>query len=202
MPSENTAVLLVEDDAIVRSWVRRALEGTEFRLAGEATTAGDALELLERRRCDVVLVDHHLPDLLGTELARELRRAGATAPLVLMTASPQEGLNEAAQEAGFRSSVVKSSDPLRLLDVLRATVRGESVLDATHPRRPDGAAPLAPREREVLALVAKGKTNKEVAAELGISDETVKTLLERTYVKLGARRRADAVLEARRRGLL
>ncbi len=202
MPSEYTAVLLVDDDAIVRSWVRHAFEGSEFRLAGEASTARDARELLGRRRCDVVLVDHHLPDALGTELARELRRNGATAPLVLMTASPEQGLNEEAQEAGFRSSVVKSSDPGHLLDVLRFTLRGDSVFDARHPRRPEGAGPLAPREREVLALVAKGRTNKEAAAELGISDETVKTLLERTYAKLGARRRADAVLEARRRGLV
>lgn len=202
MPSETTAVLLVEDDAIVRSWVRRAFEGSEFRLAGEASTAGEALDLFERRRCDVVLVDQHLPDRLGTELARSLQRVEAAAPLVLMTANPQEGLNEVARDAGFRSSVVKSSDPARLLEVLRAAVRGESTFDAQHPRRPRGESALAPREREVLALVATGRTNKEVASELGISDETVKTLLERTYAKLGARRRADAVLEARRRGLV
>jgi DNA-binding NarL/FixJ family response regulator len=186
MPSDSTAVLLAEDDAIVRSWVRAALVGSEFRVAGEADTARSALEVLARRRCDIVLVDQHLPDMLGTELGRTLRRLGVSAVLVLMSASPEEGLNEEAVDAGFRSCMVKSADPVALLRVLRATLRGEHALDARHPRRPAGVGALAPREREVLALVAAGKTNREVATELGISGETVKTLLERSYRKLGA----------------
>jgi DNA-binding NarL/FixJ family response regulator len=202
MPSDTTAVLVIEDDAIVRSWVRLAFRGSEFRVAGEAGSAHEGQELFERRRCDVVLVDQHLPDLLGTELVRVLRRTGAQTPIVLMTASAEQGLNEVAREAGAQASVVKSSDAARLLDVLRSVLHGDRVFDAAHPRRPEGEAPLAPREREALSLVAEGKTNKEAAAALGISDETVKTLLERAYTKLGVRRRAEAVLEARRRGLV
>jgi DNA-binding NarL/FixJ family response regulator len=193
-------VLLVEDDAIVRDWVRHALAGSEFRIAGEATEAASALALVARRRIDIVLVDQHLPDRLGTEVVRQLRLAGARTPAVLMTATSQRGLNETAREAGIQASVLKSSDPAKLLTALRSALLGEELFDAAHPRRARGEAPLAPREREVLVLVAAGRTNRQIALELGISEETVKTLLERAYAKLGVRRRAEAVLEARRRG--
>lgn len=203
MPSaENIAVLVVEDDSIVRSWVRLSLRDSELRVAGEAVSAQEAEDLVGRRHCDVLLVDQHLPDRLGTELVRRLRRTGVEQPVVLMTASAEQGLNEAAREAGAQASVVKSSDPERLIGVIRGALAGEGVFDAAHPRRPEGQATLAPREQEALALIAAGRTNREAAAQLGISGETVKTLLERAYVKLGVRRRAEAVLEARRRGLV
>ena len=203
MPSaENIAVLVVEDDSIVRAWVRLCFRDTELRVAGEACSAQEAEELVGRRHCDVLLVDQHLPDRLGTELVRSLRRQGVDLPAVLMTASAEQGLNETAREAGVQACVVKSSDPDRLIDVIRDALAGEGVFDVAHPRRPEGQATLAPREQQALALVAAGKTNREAAAQLGISDETVKTLLERAYTKLGVRRRAEAVLEARRRGFV
>lgn len=197
-----TAVIVIEDDAIVRSWVRETLRESAYRIAGEAGSATEALELMGRRHADLLLVDQHLPDQLGTELVRDLRRLGNRTPVVLMTASAEQGLNELAREAGAQASVVKSSDAGRLIEVLDAVSSGGDLFDASHPRRPEAEAPLAPREREVIRLAAQGLTNKEVAGRLGISDETVKTLLERAYAKLGARRRAEAVLEARRRGIL
>ena len=202
MKAAKLAVLVVEDDAIVRTWVRLALSGSAFRIAGEAGTALEAETLVARRTVDVLLVDQHLPDRLGTDLVKGLRQRGLTQPVVLMTASAQKGLNEIAREAGIQASVVKSSDSERLVSVLMGVVEGTRVFDSAHPKRPEGEGPLAPREREVLALVAAGQTNREAAATLGISDETVKTLLERAYKKLGVRRRTEAVLEARVRGLL
>jgi DNA-binding NarL/FixJ family response regulator len=196
------SVLVIEDDAIVRDWVRLALEGSEFRVAGEASAAAEALALIDRRRVDLILVDQHLPDQLGTEVVRQMRRDGSNAPAVLMTATSQRGLNETAREAGVQASVLKSSDPERLLIAMRSALHGEELFDAAHPRRRQGEAPLAPRERDVIRLVASGNTNKEIAAQLGIGDETVKTLLERSYAKLGVRRRAEAVLEAKRRGIV
>jgi DNA-binding NarL/FixJ family response regulator len=202
MSPNYTAVIVIEDDAIVRSWVREALRDSAFRIAGEAGSAAEADELIERRQADLLLLDQHLPDKLGTEFVRDLRRRGDRIPVVLMTASAEQGLNELAREAGAQASVVKSSDPERLVELLDAVSSGGSVFDTSHPRRPETEAPLAPREREVIALAAQGLTNKEVAARLGISGETVKTLLERAYTKLGARRRADAVMEAQRRGIV
>jgi DNA-binding NarL/FixJ family response regulator len=190
------AVLLVEDDAIVRAWVRLALEGSEFRLGGEAATAEEGLRLVERRRADVVLVDHHLPDTSGIELIRELRQRGVTTPTLLITASAEPGLNERARDAGAQGSILKSSRSDDLVRSLHAAIAGTGPFDAGHPRRPKGMAALTPREREVLRLVVAGGTNVQIAAELGISSETVKTLLARVYAKLGVRRRAEAVAAA------
>jgi DNA-binding NarL/FixJ family response regulator len=197
-----TRLLLVEDDSMVRGWVRLALEGTEFRLVGEASSAAEALELADRRRPDVLLCDFRLPDGKGTEIVRELRRRGDDAPAVLMTANLEPGLNEAAREAGAQATVLKSGRIDELLTALRSAVEGDDAFDSRHPRRAPGRAALSPREREVVRLVAAGETNKEIAAKLEIGDETVKTLLARTFAKLGVRRRAEAVSAAHELGLL
>jgi DNA-binding NarL/FixJ family response regulator len=197
-----TRLLLVEDDSMVRGWVRLALEETEFRLVGEAASAAEALELADRRRPDVLLTDFRLPDGKGTEIVRELRRRGDDTPAVLMTANLEPGLNEAAREAGAQATVLKSGRIDELLTALRAAVEGDDAFDSRHPRRAPGRAALSPREREVVRLVAAGATNKEIATQLEIGGETVKTLLARTFAKLGVRRRAEAVSAAHELGLL
>lgn len=202
MSSGEVSVLLVEDDPMVRGWVRISLEGSEFRLAGEASRAAEAVELVERRGPRLLLVDYRLPDRVGTELVRELRRGGGTAPALIMTANPERGLNEMAREAGAQGTVLKSGSPGELLGALRAVAAGGDAFDVRHPKRPPGQAALSPREREVLRLVAGGSTNREIAAALGIEPETVKTLLARTFGKLGVHRRAEAIDAAHNLGLL
>ena len=187
---------------MVRGWLRLSLDGSEFRVTGEATTPAEALELVERRRADVLLVDYNLGADVGTELVRELRQRGLTAPVVMMTANSQRGFNEAAREAGAQGTMLKSGRPDELLETLRAVIEGEEVFDGRHPQRPAGRAALSPRERDVLRLVAAGSTNREIAEQLDVGDETVKTLLARTFAKLGVKRRAEAVSEAHKRGLL
>jgi DNA-binding NarL/FixJ family response regulator len=196
------SVLLVEDDPMVRSWVRLALQGSEFRLAGEAATAAEALGLADRRATDLLLVDYRLPDAVGTELVRELRRQGVSSPAVLMTANVERGFNEMAREGGAQGTVLKTGRAEDLLAALRAAYGGEHAFDGRHPRRPPGRAALSPREREVLRLVAAGATNVEIAAALDVGSETVKTLVARTFSKLGVRRRAEAVSVAHSNGLL
>jgi DNA-binding NarL/FixJ family response regulator len=195
------SLLVVDDDAIVRSWVRAALAGSEFRVAGEAERASEALELAGRRHPDLLLVDQILPDWTGTELVRELRLRGCDSPAVLMTAAPREGLNETARAAGVQGTVVKSSQPEALLAALRRVLGGGESLAAPHPRA-QRQVNLSPREREILQLIAGGSTNVEIATRLGISRETVKTMLYRAFAKLGAKRRSEAVAEAQRLGLL
>lgn len=187
---------------MVQSWVRLALEGTEFRLAGVAQAAAQAPEVVARRGGDVLLLDYRLPDGVGTELLRELRRQGVHTPALLMTANPERGFNEMAREADASGTVLKSGQVDELLSALRLVVQGEESFDGRHPRRPPGRAALSPREREVLRLVAAGKTNRQIAAALGVGDETVKTLVARTFSKLGAHRRAEAVAAATKLGLL
>jgi DNA-binding NarL/FixJ family response regulator len=201
-PEAETSVLVVEDDAIVRDWIRHVLETSEFRIVGIASSAREAADLVHRRRPDVLLVDHRLPDQVGAELLRGLRRSGVTAPALLMTANSQEGFNETARDAGAQGTALKSGHAEDLLSALRSIAGGDTAFDPRHPRRPAGKAALSPREREVLRLVADGATNKQVATALGVGDETVKTLLGRIFAKLGVRRRAEAVSEAHNQGLL
>jgi DNA-binding NarL/FixJ family response regulator len=198
----DVSLLLVEDDAMVRSWVRLSLRASEFRVTAEASSAVEALELLDAVEPDFLLVDYHLPDHRGTELVRELRRRGVTSPAVLMTANHERGFNETARDAGAQGSVLKTGSPIELLEALRTVLGGRPAFDPRHPRRDPGRAALSPREREVLSLVAEGATNQEIAKELGIGVETVKTLLGRTFSKLGVQRRAQAVAAAHERGFL
>ena len=196
------SVLLVEDDSMVRGWVRLALEGTEFRIAGEAAAGAEVADLMRRRRPDILLVDYRLPDGSGVELVRELRRSGEGTPVVLMTANEEQGFNEAARAAGAQGSVLKTGSIDELANALRAVRAGRESFDARHPRRPPGQGSLSAREREALRHVASGLTNREIAERLGVGEETVKTLLARTFAKLGVRRRAEAVAIAHEQGLL
>jgi len=202
MSAEEAGILLVEDDAMVRGWVRLSLRNSEFRVVGEAEDAATAVDLCRRRAPDLLLVDYRLPDMVGTELLRQLRQDGVTAPAILMTANGERGMNEAAREAGAQGTVLKTGKSGELLLALRLILDGGDSFDGRHPRRAAGQGALSPRERQVLELVAAGATNREVAAELGLGDETVKTLLARTFAKLGVRRRAEAVSAAHARGLL
>lgn len=199
---DDVLVLLVDDDSMVRSWVRLALEGTEFQVAGEAASPQEAVGLIERRPPDMVLVDYRLRDGVGTELVRDMRRRGVSLPAVVMTANARDGFNEDARDAGAQGTVLKTGKIDELVEALRTVRAGESSFDPRHPKRPRGRTALSPRERQVLTMVAAGATNREIAATLGVGDETVKTILGRVFAKLGVRRRAEAVSEAHRLGLI
>ncbi|MEX2612701.1 MAG: response regulator transcription factor [Gaiellaceae bacterium] len=194
-------MLLVEDDAMVREWIELVLKGSEFRLAGVASTAAEGVELAARRNPQLVLTDYRLPDRFGTELVRELRLRGVRAPVVVMTANEERGLNELARDAGAQGTVLKGGS-VELLQSLRVVSSGEQTFDLRHPQRKKGHVTLSPRERTVLQLVAAGQTNAEIALSLGVGSETVKTLIQRIFQKLGTRRRAEAVSTAHELGLL
>ena len=197
-----TSVLLVDDDSMVRGWVRLALQGSEFYLAGETSSAEDVRELLRRRGVQLLLIDYRLPDVLGTEILRTMRAEGLATPAVERAANPERGFNESARESGAQGTVLKTGSAEELLRALRAVATGAESFDPRHPPRPPGHGALSPREREVIRLVAAGATNQEIAGELGIGSETVKTLLGRVFSKLGVRRRAEAVSVAHDLGLL
>jgi DNA-binding NarL/FixJ family response regulator len=195
------SVLLVEDDAMVRAWIEAVLQDTEFRVVGVASSAGQGVELAASRKPDLVLTDYRLPDRPGTELVRELRLRGVRAPVVVMTANQEAGLNELAREAGAQGTALKGGSA-ELLDALRSIAGGAQVFDARHPNRRENHVSLSPRERAVLQLIAGGQTNAEIADALGVGSETVKTLVQRIFEKLGVRKRAEAVATAHELQLL
>jgi DNA-binding NarL/FixJ family response regulator len=181
----------------LRGWVKLALRDSEFRIAGEAASAEETARLAAELEPDLLLID-----ATGVTVVTEVRAHGVSVPTVLMTAGPERGFNENAREAGAQGTVLNTGRITELLASLRAVSRGEHSFDPRHPRRPSGQSSLSGREREVLRLVAQGDTNREIASELGISDQTVKTLVARSCAKLGVRRRGDAVAAARGLGLL
>lgn len=202
MTDSRVPLLVVENDAIVRAWVRYSLENSELRIAGEASSTAEALAIASHRQFELLLIDYRLPDGLGSELLRQLRAQGVNEPALVMTASEQEGLNEVVREAGGQGTILKSARAEDYVRVLRVIRMGGVSFDPHHPRRSVGRAALSRREREVLRLVAAGATNKRIADDLGIGDETVKTALRRAFAKLGAHKRAEAVAEAQRLGLI
>lgn len=202
MASSEIAVLVADDDSMVRSWVRLSLEHTEFRVAGEGATPAEVADLIERRRPDLLLIDYKLAGGVGTALLRELRGDGVAIPALVMTANRERGFNEIAREAGAQGTLLKTGSADELLRVLRALADGRTSFDERHPRRPAGQAALSPREREVLRMLARGATNRQIADELQVGAETVKTLVARIFGKLGVRKRAEAVSAAHQQGLL
>jgi DNA-binding NarL/FixJ family response regulator len=201
-PTRAAAVFLIDDDAMARGWLRLSLRDSEFPVVSEAATAAEALTLIAQRQPELLLVDHRLPDSGGIELIRELRNRGVTAPAVLLATNSEPGLNEAARNAGAQGTLLKTGSPSELLEALRSVDLGGEAFDSRHPRRHPICSTLSPREREVLTLVADGATNNEIASLLGIGLETVKTLLRRTFAKLGVQRRVQAVWAARELGIV
>ncbi len=196
------SVVLIDDDPMVRGWVRLSLQGTEFRIIGEAGSTPEALALVARRPPDLILLDYRLQDGTGTRLLRDLRERGIASATVLMSSHEEPGFNEEAREAGAQGTVLKTGRPDELVEALRRASAGVDAFDVRYPRRPPGRGALSPRERAALRLVAAGATNREIAVELEVTAETVKTLLARSYSKLGVHRRAEAVVVAGSMGLL
>jgi DNA-binding NarL/FixJ family response regulator len=195
------SVLLVGDDSAVREWVQSALRDSEFDIAGEALTAEGARALAAKTGPDLLLIDAR-DDAAGSAFVRELRERGLETPTIVMTESAQRGLNENARAAGAQGSLLKTGSIGELLATLRKVLGGDDSFDVRHPQRPPGRDRLSPRERDVLELVSRGATNREIARQLGIGEETVKTLLARSSAKLGVHGRNEAATAAHGLGLL
>ncbi|MFD0202444.1 MULTISPECIES: response regulator [Saccharothrix] len=205
-------LVVVDDHPVVRDGLRGML-GTQpdLDVVGEAASGTEALTVVAATRPDVVLTDLRLPDPSGGALIRQLLdRVPATRVLVLTTHDTDSDVLPAI-EAGAIGYLLKDAPREELFRAVRAAARGETVLAPSvaalllsriRPRPPLTEARLSAREREVLALVAEGRTNRETAARLYLSEATVKTHLLHIYAKLEVTDRASAVAAAYRRGIL
>ncbi|MCY1139782.1 response regulator transcription factor [Actinoplanes sp. Pm04-4] len=205
-------LVVVDDHPVVRDGLRGML-GTQpdFELAGEAATGSEALTVVAAVRPDVVLTDLRLPEPSGGTLIRLLLERVPTARVLVLTTHDTDSDVLPAVEAGAIGYLLKDAPREELFRAVRAAARGETVLSPTVAAvllarvRPKKLAPttqLSSREREILALVAEGRTNRETAAALFISEATVKTHLLHIYAKLEVPDRASAVSAAHRRGIL
>jgi DNA-binding NarL/FixJ family response regulator len=216
-------VLLADDQPLVRAGLRVLLESApDIEVAGEAANGREAFDAARATRPDVVLMDIRMPLMDGLEATRRITADSdlrGVRVLILTTFETDEYVFEALR-AGASGFVVKDVEPAELLQAVRVVAGGEALLSpgatrrliaefVARPERRHGApsapaalAALTEREREVLVLVAAGRSNDEIAAELSITSATAKTHVSRAMAKLGARDRAQLVVMAYESGLV
>ena len=206
---EPIRLLIVDDHPLVRDGLRGIFAADPgIEVVGEASTGTEAIVQVSRHHADVVLMDLRMPEMGGVEAIRRLRQTAPSTRVLVLTTYDTESDVLPAIEAGATGYLLKDAPRVELLRAVHATFRGEAVLAPSvagrlmqQVRSPANDA-LSQREYQVLALIAAGGTNREVAAQLFVSEATIKTHLLHIYEKLGVRDRAAAVGEAYRRGLL
>ena len=217
-PDESIGVLIVDDHEVVRRGLLAFLDSEpDFDVVGEAGGGAQALDLLammqsEGRLPDVIVMDLQMAPIDGIETTRQVRTRYNDIDIVALTSFAEEERVHAALAAGASGYLLKDSDADDVATAVRAAYRGELQLDPQVARRlmsslregsgDDPAAELTSRELEVLRLVATGKANKQIAAELTISERTARTHVSRILHKLRLSSRTQAALWAVREGLV
>lgn len=214
-------VVLADDQTLIRAGVSSLIDAADdLEVVGEAANGIEAVELARSTRPDVVVMDIRMPELDGLEATRQIVADDGLAGvrvLVLTTFEVDEYVLRALR-AGASGFLGKGVGPRELADAIRLVARGDALLSPTatrglitrflaRPDRTDGAVPellkvLTQREREIVALVATGMSNDEIAERLFLAESTVKTHLKRSMAKLGARDRAQVVVIAFQTGLV
>lgn len=206
--SQPIRVVLVDDHQMVRVGLKTLLEGfPQMQIVGEAATAAEALEVVSQSKPDVVLLDIRLPDGSGLDVCRQLRKAQRGVRVLMLTSYYTDDMVMDAIEAGAEGYLLKEINADFLVRSIQEVLEGKSILDPAvtrkvidrvRDRKSDDNKPsldlLSPQERRVIALVAEGKTNKEIGAELNLSDKTVKNYLSNLMEKLNFTRRSQAAV--------
>lgn len=211
-------VVLADDQELVRAGFRMILDAQEdIEVVGEAADGAKALAEIARTHPDVVLMDIRMPGVDGLEATRRLTALADPPKVLVLTTFDAEDLVYEALRAGAAGFLLKTAPPARLIDAVRLIAAGEALLApsitrrliATYVRRPlpghsESAviAALTEREREVLTAVGRGLSNTEIAAEMFVSEATVKTHLNHIFSKLSLRDRVQAVVLAYESGLV
>jgi two-component system, NarL family, response regulator LiaR len=206
-------VLIADDHAVVRQGLRTFLDlQEEIDVVGEAADGEEALAAIEELAPDVVLMDLVMPRLDGIEAIRRIRERTPATRVIVLTSFLDDDKVFPAVRAGAAGYLLKDVQPQELVRAIRTVRDGQALLhpavaarlmeeiaDDSRRREPD---PLTPREREVLALLARGLSNKAIARECGVSEKTVKTHVSNILGKLGVNDRTQAALWAVREGLV
>ena len=198
-------VVVVDDHALHRDGTRQILEAhPDLQVVGEANSGEVALALVNQLHPDVVLLDIRLPGMNGIEVARRLTRDHPDVRVLMVSAFDEDEYVRGAMEAGAAGYLRKTAPGKELVQAVRAVAGGASVLQSgltarllsSAPKPEGGADVLSERELEVLALLAEGLRNRELATRLGISTRTVDRHCDKIYAKLGVSSRTEAVVRA------
>lgn len=213
---EQVRVLLAEDHTLMREMTRQLLEQAGMQVVAEAADGVEAVALASRHHPHVVLMDIAMPRLNGVEATRQIKEQCPATAVLVLTAYDDDPYVTALLEAGAAGYLLKTVKGAELVDAVRRVYAGESVL---HPRiarkvlqrfsavakEREGVIQregLSEREKEVLRLAALGKSNKEIASQLSLSDRTVQAHLSHIFTKLGVASRTEAVIRGLRQGWL
>jgi len=205
MPNK-ISVLLVDDHALVRRGFRRLIEDeADIQVVGEAGDGVSAIEMATKLKPTVVVLDYALPEMNGVLAARRMLQSLPNLAILMLSMHSEETYVRHALEAGVRGYLLKSAIDLDLVDAIRRAASGEQILDANLPDitpQTDKARGLTTRELEVLQHIVAGRSNKEIAAVLGISVNTISVHRARIMEQLGMHNSAELVAHAIRTGLV
>ena len=199
-------VLTVDDHPLMREGIGAIIRNeADMILAGEASSAEEAIEMYGQLRPDVTLMDVRLPDKSGIDAVAEIREHYSDARIIMLTTFEGDAEIQRAMQAGARGYVLKSMPRKGILESIRKVHGGRTVIPpevAAHLAEHLGQEQLSKRELDVLRKVAGGNRNIDIADQLCISEETVKGHVKHIMEKLGARDRTEAVAIAVRRGMI
>lgn len=211
---ERLRVLIADDHPLFRHGIRSLLNATtDFEVIGEATTGDEAIRFATAQQPDVIVMDIQMPGLNGIEATRRIVRASPQIRILIVTMFEDDASVFTAMRAGARGYVLKDAEKDDLLSGLRAVGRGEAIFSpaiasrmidyfaALRPSTPPNAFPeLTDREREILELIAEGKSNPEIAAQLVLTPGTVRNYVSNVFSKLQVADRTEAIIKARDAG--
>lgn len=201
-----TRVLVADDDPLTAAGIEVLLANSNFEIVGLARSGTEVLDSLAGARPDILVLDIRMPERSGLEVLRTLRARGDTRPIILLTGSINDQDAREAMDLGVNGLVIKATAPRDLLVCLDTVSRGRRWFDQEVMQRAmdltqsaaerDPLEQLSPRERGIVALVARGLRNKEIAEELRLTEGTVKVHLHKIFEKLGIRSRTELILLA------
>lgn len=204
-------VVLADDHALVRQGLKSLLEREGFQIVAEASDGQEALRYVQMLNPDIAVLDITMPILNGLDAARQMSLSAPKAKAILLTQHDEEQYVSEALDAGVKGYVLKSQVANDLVQAMRQVSRGEvylspgvsgAILEAYRSKSEKPRDPLTARERQVLQLIAEGKSTKDVASVLGISVKTAESHRTRLMQKLDIHETASLVLYAVRRGIV
>ena len=206
-----TRIVLADDHVLVREGLKSLLEREHFQVVAEASDGQEAVKLIETHHPDIAILDISMPTLNGIDAARGLTRSAPKTKVILLTQHEEEQYIHEALESGVKGYVLKNQVANDLIQAIRQVGRGEfylspgisrAVMEAFRNKSARPADPLTARERQVLQLIAEGKSTKDTASVLGISVKTAESHRMRLMQKLDIHETASLVRYAVRRGLI
>jgi DNA-binding NarL/FixJ family response regulator len=210
--SQTIRLVVADDHPLVREGLARVLTGTGLVIAGQAATGSQAVEVVNKVDPDVILLDIRMPDMDGLAALREIKREKPHIPVIMLTAYDEPAWLVQAIAYGAAGYLLKTMARDDLVSSIKAVVSGDGLLDPAHlssvvqqlgTETPEPTSALlgdvnelTAREKEVLALVAEGLTNQQIAEVLGVAPSTIKSHVQNVILKLGASDRTQAAVMA------